>query len=280
MQTQKPIAGSSVAEAPLPRMAMEEKYKRAAMERDIRERLFPKPGDLFYLHLSDLLIAVKEAATSEPIALLDYGAGFCPYRELFPQSNYVRADIPAVAEANKLGREEVYPDPDCVILPDGRVDHESGKFDYVLSTQVLEHVRDPEIYLAEAFRLVKPGGKLFLTTHGTWPDHGSPYDFRRWTPDGLRYDIEKVGFTVRRVQKLTTGPRAMLSFVETYLWIDDTPTRRTPLGMWHWLSRRFLPRRLIQTQADLLYPNCRVVSSDEPGHKIYLCLAVLAEKES
>ena len=256
---------------------MEEKHKQAVLETDVRERLYPKPGDPFYLHLSDLLIAVKAAATEDPIALLDFGAGFCPYRPLFPKTNYLRADLPADGGAGKLGREEVYPDPDCVILPDGRVDYESGKVDYVLSTQVLEHVRDPEIYLSEAFRLLKPGGKLFLTTHGTWPDHGSPYDFRRWTPDGLKYDIEKAGFSVQRVQKLTTGPRAILWFLEMYLSTDDTPTRRTALGIWHWLCR-MVPRRFIDQQVDLLYSNCRVVSSTEPGHKIYLCLAALAEK--
>jgi hypothetical protein len=29
---------------------------------------------------------------------------------------------------------------------------------------------------------------LYLGTHGVWPIHGAPYDFRRWTPHGLAWE--------------------------------------------------------------------------------------------
>src|SRR5262245_57096380 len=101
-------------------------------DREIQERLFPNPGDQYYLALSDLLLAVSAAATLEPVVVLDCGAGCSPYRSLFPHSRYLRADV-----ANPI-----YPTPDCVISPDGRVSLESKSIDYVLSTQVLEHVRN------------------------------------------------------------------------------------------------------------------------------------------
>src|SRR5918996_643003 len=193
-------------------------------ERLIQQRLFPKPGDRDYLHLADLLLAMREVATSEAMILLDYGAGSSPYRSLFPHGQYQRADIPSKPSGCQLdetrGRHEAYPEPDCIILPDGRVQHESNRFDLVLSTQVLEHVRDPETYLSECFRLLKPAGKLFLTTHGSWQDHGDPDDFWRWTADGLRYDLEKVGFDVLTVKKLTTVPRAVLWFLQRHFLTD------------------------------------------------------------
>src|SRR5262249_39568982 len=71
----------------------DEKLRQTLIERGIRERLFPKPGDPLYLLLSDLLRAVREAATSEPITVLDYGAGLAPYRSLFPNSQYRTADV-------------------------------------------------------------------------------------------------------------------------------------------------------------------------------------------
>jgi ubiquinone/menaquinone biosynthesis C-methylase UbiE len=40
----------------------------------------------------------------------------------------------------------------------------SGTFDLVLSHAVIEHVSDPAAYLAEARRVLKPGGVLFLQT--------------------------------------------------------------------------------------------------------------------
>src|SRR5262249_50864286 len=156
-----------------------------------------------------------------------------PYRLLFPQSEYFRADIAAAGVEEGTdetpGRDENYPDPDYFILPDGRVEHESNAFDCVLSTQVLEHVSEPDTYLSEAFRLLKPGGRLLLSTHGSWEDHGCPYDFRRWTADGLEYDLRKAGFDIESMEKLTTGPRALLWFLQLYL-SADRPSRKTPLG--------------------------------------------------
>jgi hypothetical protein len=57
-----------------------EKSAQTLVEKEIHARLFPKPGDPLYLHLADLLLAVRKAATSESITVLDYGAGLAPYR--------------------------------------------------------------------------------------------------------------------------------------------------------------------------------------------------------
>lgn len=37
-------------------------------------------------------------------------------------------------------------------------------FDYIVTFQVIEHIADDNAFLQEAFRVLKPGGKLFLTT--------------------------------------------------------------------------------------------------------------------
>ena len=34
-------------------------------------------------------------------------------------------------------------------------------------------------------RILKPGGILWLTTHGMWPHHPTPKDNYRWTLEGL-----------------------------------------------------------------------------------------------
>ena len=268
--------------SPLTEELHDAKLKQAIVEREIRARLFPKPGDPLYIHLSDLLLAMRKGATTEPVTLLDYGAGLSPYRTLFPNGRYRTADV-ANTETFCDGligtpaRNEFFASPDYVILPDGCIPEESNTFDYILSTQVLEHVPNPEGHLAECFRLLKPGGRLFLTTHGSYEDHASPYDYRRWTADGLKYDLQKTGFEILSLDKLTTGPRAIMWFLQMYLDTMST-SRKSILGLLHWVCRHAVPRRLIHVQADRLYSDYRIVSSATGGHSIYLCLSALAQR--
>jgi hypothetical protein len=53
--------------------------------------------------------------------------------------------------------------------------------------------------LAEAVRVLRPGGFQVLTTPQTWGLHHVPHDYYRYTPYGLRYLAEKNGLTVLAV---------------------------------------------------------------------------------
>jgi SAM-dependent methyltransferase len=71
-----------------------------------------------------------------------------------------------------------------------------ASFDAVLSTQVLEHVTDPALHLAEAARVLKPGGHLLVTTHGVFVWHPDPGDYWRWTREGIVRAVEEAGLEV------------------------------------------------------------------------------------
>jgi SAM-dependent methyltransferase len=115
---------------------------------------------------------------------LDYGCGAMPYRWLFAHClSYIGADF----QSN--------PNADVVYEPGGPLPLGDGSVDAVLSTQVLEHVRDPGSYLRECRRVLRPGGRLLLSTHGFYMWHG-PGDWRRWTHEGLIYEVESAGFQV------------------------------------------------------------------------------------
>lgn len=120
--------------------------------------------------------------------VLDFGCALKPYRDLFGDNvDYIGADLPGNAVA------------DVTITEDGRLPMADASIDLVFSTQVLEHVAEPHLYLQECFRVLKPGGKLLLTTHGIWIYHRDPVDYWRWTSEGLGLATERAGGVVQEM---------------------------------------------------------------------------------
>lgn len=73
---------------------------------------------------------------------------------------------------------------------------EAERYDIVLSTQVLEHVQDPQKVCSEMARVLKPGGHLFLTTPQSSPIHNEPWNYFNFTHYGLALLFEKAGLQV------------------------------------------------------------------------------------
>ncbi len=165
----------------------------------VQKRLRPRCRDPDYLILSDLLSVVTQFAGEVKGAVFDYGCGGAPYQALFSHCDrYVGADVTPG------------PSVDRMLTADGMTQEASESFDAVLSSQVLEHVKEPEEYLRECLRILKPGGELLLSTHGMFHEHGCPHDFYRWTPNGLGAEIASAGFTIVEAYKITTSIRAGL----------------------------------------------------------------------
>ena len=125
--------------------------------------------------------------------VLDIGCGKKPYAEYFyPQCEYyIGLDYSKTIH----GLDKVDVVGDSLLLP-----FKNLSFDNVLSFQVMEHVSEPQIFLSEAFRILKPGGYFFLKTPFMWGEHETPYDFFRYTRYGLHYLAEKIGFHVIEIQ--------------------------------------------------------------------------------
>ncbi len=61
-----------------------------------------------------------------------------------------------------------------------------NEFDALLTTQVLEHTAKISETVNEIRRVVKSGGLIFVSVPLTYPEHGVPYDYYRFTRYGLR----------------------------------------------------------------------------------------------
>ena len=59
--------------------------------------------------------------------------------------------------------------------------------DCVLCTEVLEHLKSPQACVDEIHRLLREDGLVFASTPFFYPVHADPYDFQRFTEDGLRH---------------------------------------------------------------------------------------------
>jgi len=154
--------------------------------------------------LTDAVLAfiVNEGSALNDAEVLDYGCGIMPYAQAFTLAGarLTGADIGDNQYAQvRIAAEGNLP------LPDHSVD-------YVVSFQVLEHVPLPHNYLKEGHRVLKPGGKLFLTTHGLWPYHPTPTDYQRWTRAGLVWELERTGFRVQSVSHILNEYSAAVQF--------------------------------------------------------------------
>jgi len=69
-----------------------------------------------------------------------------------------------------------------------------GRFSGVLCSEVLEHVKRPWVALPKMRELIQPGGWMIVTTLTSFPIHGFPDDYYRYTPSGLRVLLEDAGF--------------------------------------------------------------------------------------
>lgn len=68
-------------------------------------------------------------------------------------------------------------------------------FDTALLCEVLEHLENPEKVLKEAFRILKTGGMLIISTPFLFHIHSDPHDFQRWTERKISIVLESIGFS-------------------------------------------------------------------------------------
>lgn len=64
---------------------------------------------------------------------------------------------------------------------------EDNSFDFAVTFQVIEHIKDDRKFLSEIYRVLKPGGKLLLSTPNIKMTLSrNPWHIREYTADGLK----------------------------------------------------------------------------------------------
>lgn len=92
---------------------------------------------------------------------------------------------------------------------------EDSSYDNVLLINVIEHIFNFRLLLAEAVRVLKPKGKLIIVVPFLFPIHPSPNDHWRFTSQALEGEVRAVGVRELKITFLGSGV-----FASCFLFID------------------------------------------------------------
>jgi SAM-dependent methyltransferase len=155
-----------------------------------RARLMAAVRRFFDLQAGTLWTDLKPALSAASGTVVDVGCGAQPYRGLLSaDTRYVGLDTESADENFGYDVPDVLP-----IGSDGRWPLDDGSADLVLATETLEHVPDPPAFLAEARRVLPPGGRVIITVPFAARWHYIPHDYWRFTPSSLRMLLQRAGF--------------------------------------------------------------------------------------
>jgi SAM-dependent methyltransferase len=141
-----------------------------------------------YSYLNNHLIERSIALLAHEITgvVLEVGCGEQPYKPYF-------SNVEKIIATDFNPARGVFD----VVAPACPLPFRDQAFDGIIATEVLEHVPDPAATFCEFYRVLKPGGKVILSTPMYWPAHEQPYDFFRYPGHGLLALASRAGFEVK-----------------------------------------------------------------------------------
>jgi len=199
---------------------------------------------------------------------LDVGCGAQPFRPALESLGYTYTGLDAVQ--NPDGAVDIV----CAIdetLPQALIDR--GPFQFMLCTEVLEHVADWNAAFANLAGLLADGGYLFVTCPFFYPLHEEPYDFWRPTVHALRFYADRVGLQTTAIEGVGDAWDVLGTLSASCGWSPVRPgifsramERLVSFGMRCVFTtlRRHWPQRLVNAHSKLYLANIAVFQ--KPSH--------------
>lgn len=165
-----------------------------------------------YLAIKYLARLLKKILPSLSGVVLDFGCGNQPYKQWIKAERYIGVDLTAAPGVDLVCENGIVP--------------ETGPLDALVSTQVLEHVEDPAIYI-QLFERLKPGGLMVLSVPFIYQVHDS-HDYRRFTAEGVKAWVEANGFLTESL--FTQGGIGSTLVMLLLSWMDRQCSQMGPIG--------------------------------------------------
>ena len=160
-------------------------------------------------------------ACNENTIVLDISAGQCRYKPFFQHAHYIAVDSCVGDKSWDFSKLDSA--GDALYLP-----IKSDTIDICTNFTSLEHYPEPSKAFSEIFRVLKPGGKLYLYVPFAIGEHQTPYDYFRYTRYGLARLCEENNLVPDYIRP-TNGffETAFSIFSLSIDWILDQKTKKT-----------------------------------------------------
>lgn len=163
-------------------------------------------------YIRDSWIREQSTTLSKGSWVLDAGAGASKYRHYFAHCRYETQDF-----CQYEGSLVKYAEPIKYISDIGSIPLPPGSLDAILCTEVIEHVVDPTSALKEFARLLKPGGRLFLTAPLLSSLHMEPFHFYGgFTHYWYRHWLPQCGYSIDDLRPVGGPGRTCVVYVQAF----------------------------------------------------------------
>lgn len=124
--------------------------------------------------------------------VLDFGAGNTPWKGLLDSKEYITIDV------NQNENHTI----DHIIQPNDLLPLDENSVDVIICLDVLEHHPNPTEALKEFKRVLKINGELIISIPFMYREHEFPYDYQRYTSEGIKNILTISGFSNLKIEKV------------------------------------------------------------------------------
>ena len=183
----------------------------------------------FYFVRSGLRDKIRKYAPQLNGKLMDFGCGSKPYKQFFNVEEYIGVDFMNEGHSHENEQIDVFYDGRKIPLPD-------AYFDSVLSSEVFEHIFNPNEIMGEINRVMKPGGNLLISCPFTWNEHEVPNDYARYTRFALADILSKNGFEIVEISKSGEFISAIFQLWNLYFY-HNLYVKVQKISLFRWLYK-------------------------------------------